>query len=241
MDRTASALLRDLVNLPLCFIYLIYHLGLLLYMSLLPRKKFHSIFRQKFEEEQEKRMESVRSYLTKGEQVLDVGAGKGFLAERLHESLGVAVTGIDVVNYAGATVPFVVYDGKTFPFPEKSFDTVLLSFVLHHCTDQDQMLRESIRCARKQVIVIEDTYTSPWEHLFIMWNDYRSNIFQGYIKVRKGLEKAESLKMPMPLAFRSPKGWVRYFSGFPLKVASYSIRRGLKPHTKIAFQLTLAR
>ena len=64
-------------------------------------------------------MESVRSYLTKGEQVLDVGAGKGFLAEGLHESLGVAVTGIDVVNYAGATVPFVVYDGKTFPFPKK--------------------------------------------------------------------------------------------------------------------------
>jgi ubiquinone/menaquinone biosynthesis C-methylase UbiE len=239
MDRTVPSLLRDLVNLPLCFVYLVYHLVLLLHMSLLLRKKFHSVFRQKFEEEQEKRMESVRSYLTEGEQVLDVGAGKGFLGERLHKVLGVSVTGIDLVNCAAATIPFVVYDGKTFPFPEKSFDTVLLSFVLHHCADQDQVLNESIRCARKQIIVIEDSYTSPWEHLFIMWNDYRSNIFQGRIKVWKGLEPAESLKMPMPLAFRSPKGWVRYFSQFQLKIAAYSIRRGLKPHTKIAFQLAL--
>lgn len=208
-------------------------------MSLLPRKKFHSVFQGKFEKEQERRLESMRSHLRPGEQVLDVGAGRGFLAKRLHDSLGVTVTGIDVVNYAAAPFPFFVYDGSTFPFEERTFDTVLLSFVLHHCRDQDRMLRESIRCARKQIIILEDTYTTPWEHLFIMWNDYRSNIFQGYIKVWKGLEKPESVKIPMPLTFRSPKGWVRYFSRFPIRLSSYSIRRSLKPHTKITFQLEL--
>ena len=72
-----------------------------------------------------------------------------------------------------------------------------------------------------------------------MWNDYRANIFQGYIKIWKGLEKPESVKMPMPLTFRNPKGWVRYFSQFPIRLSSYSIRRSLKPHAKITFQLEL--
>src|ERR1022692_1761570 len=83
MDRTASTILRDLANLPLCFVYFIYHLGSLFYMSLLPRKKFHSVFQGKFEEEQERRLKSMRSHLMPGEQVLDFGAGRGFLAKKI--------------------------------------------------------------------------------------------------------------------------------------------------------------
>ena len=107
MDRTASTILRDLANLPLCFVYFIYHLGSLFYMSLLPRKKFHSVFQGKFEEEQERRLKSMRSHLMPGERVLDFGAGRGFLAKKLHDSLGVIVTGIDVVNYARRVFSFL--------------------------------------------------------------------------------------------------------------------------------------
>ncbi|OLV18078.1 hypothetical protein BOO71_0007291 [Deinococcus marmoris] len=52
-------------------------------------------------------------------------------------------------------VPRVLYDGSTLPFPDCSFDAVLLAFVLHHCPHPVAVLREAARVSRR-VLVLED-------------------------------------------------------------------------------------
>jgi len=43
-------------------------------------------------------------------------------------------------------------------FPTGRSTVVVIVFVLHHCTDQEQVIREAARVCRRSVLVIEDTY-----------------------------------------------------------------------------------
>ncbi|QFP76565.1 class I SAM-dependent methyltransferase [Deinococcus sp. AJ005] len=104
--------------------------------------------------------------------VLDLGAGTGHTAALLTQK-GWAVTMADVSPHTGALgqrlvahpiaarlgresgVPRVLYDGSTLPFPDRSFDVVLLAFVLHHCPHPAAVLREAARVSRR-VLVLED-------------------------------------------------------------------------------------
>lgn len=104
--------------------------------------------------------------------VLDLGAGTGHTAALLAQR-GWAVTMADVPPHAGALgqrlvaqpiaarlgresgVRRLLYDGSTLPFPDCSFDAVLLAFVLHHCADPAAVLREAARVSRR-VLVLED-------------------------------------------------------------------------------------
>lgn len=232
-----ARLARDIVNLPLCLVYFVYHLGFLALLCARKDEVARRIFRDREDREIEKRIETMKSFVGKGDRVLDVGAGKGVMGERLQRDLGVEVVGVDVVDYADAEIPIHPYDGKRLPFEDRSFDVVFLSFVLHHTDDHDSLMNEVIRCTHKKIMILEDTYTSPWERLFITWNDYFTNILQGHVKVWKGFERPGVTSMPMPFTFRSVRGWLKYFRQFPVRVESCSLRLGLKPHKKITFLL----
>jgi SAM-dependent methyltransferase len=56
------------------------------------------------------------------------------------------------------------FDGVTLPFADKAFDTSIAMFVLHHAADQDGLLREMGRVARR-VIIGEDVLSNPIERL----------------------------------------------------------------------------
>ncbi|MFW9888119.1 MAG: class I SAM-dependent methyltransferase [Candidatus Thorarchaeota archaeon] len=82
--------------------------------------------------------------------ILDVGHGYGAIANHYHLR-GYEVTGIDVnphlVDAASQNYPdvkFILYDGKTFPFEDSTFDTVILNDVLEHVsyTDMEVVLSE---------------------------------------------------------------------------------------------------
>ena len=109
-----------------------------------------------------------------GTNILDVGLGSGTNARFLQER-GFSVTGLDVKNMSlyPDIVP-VLYDGTTMPFSDRSFDTALLLHVLHHCGDFKRVLEETLRVARR-VIVIEDTYRNWLEYQAIAANDMVAN------------------------------------------------------------------
>ncbi|MFK7601298.1 class I SAM-dependent methyltransferase [Deinococcus sp. SM5_A1] len=116
-------------------------------------------------------LELIRPHLPSG-CVLDLGAGTGHTAALLAQK-GWAVTMADVSPHTGALgqrlvahpiaarlgresgVPRVLYDGSTLPFPDCSFDAVLLALVLHHCPDPVAVLREAARVSQR-VLVLED-------------------------------------------------------------------------------------
>lgn len=211
----------------------------LLVLLVMPRKVFHRQYARLEEKEFQARLKAMAPHIRPHDTVLDVGSGSGRFGLRLQDATGATVTGVDVVDYADAKIKTSVYDGTTLPFPDGQFDVVFLAFVLHHCRSHDPLFQEALRVARKKIIILEDTFDTPWQRLFVMWNDYHTNIVQGVIKVWKRFLKPGVTNMPMPLTFRSIAGWQQYFAQFPdITVETVDVRyAGYKPLTKVTFCL----
>jgi ubiquinone/menaquinone biosynthesis C-methylase UbiE len=100
--------------------------------------------------------EALHDFVGPGDTVLDVGCGTGLLSAYLREMYGVVPKGIDVNDIRKTDVPFTEFDGTSIPFPDNSFDHVILSEVLHHSHDPVRLAAECERVARRRVIVFED-------------------------------------------------------------------------------------
>ncbi len=98
---------------------------------------------------------SFATEITPRAHILDIGAGKGLLAQALTRQLGARVTMVDVAAYNQSTLPLTLCDSRALAFADDSFDFAILGFVLHHTCDPAAILREALRVA-PQVIVIEN-------------------------------------------------------------------------------------
>lgn len=87
--------------------------------------------------------------------IIDIGAGKGLLAQDMAQRFDARVTMVDVASYNQTSLPLSVCDSRALAFADNSFDYALLSFVLHHSQNPDFILREALRVAR-EVIVVEN-------------------------------------------------------------------------------------
>lgn len=85
--------------------------------------------------------------------MLDVGCGDGLVGSRLGDD----VVGIDVRPPEASAIPTQAFDGRTIPFGDRSFDTVVASAVLHHADDPRGLLAEMLRVGR-QVVILELAY-----------------------------------------------------------------------------------
>lgn len=99
----------------------------------------------------------VADHIEERQQVLDLGAGTGWVGKRLAERKGCELRLVDVLDCNETDLPLTVYDGKKIPFGDKTFDVVTLVFVLHHAVNQEEILMEAARVARRKVILVEDT------------------------------------------------------------------------------------
>lgn len=107
-------------------------------------------------------MKLIEPFLEKGETILDIGAGTCNISELLLQK-NYAVTPLDVKNLSAVDhIKPIIYDGKTIPFGDDSFDAALILTVLHHTLKPEEILMEARRVSKK-IIVIEDIYSS-WLH-----------------------------------------------------------------------------
>ena len=91
-----------------------------------------------------------------GQEILDLGCATGNYCLRLSRD-GFTVKGADVnreyVDIARSRgVDAYVVDGAV-PFPDRSFDTVLLFEVLEHLQNPGEVLQEAARLARRNVLI----------------------------------------------------------------------------------------
>ena len=96
--------------------------------------------------------------------MLDVGGGTGVLAQtiktlfRLHH-----IVSLDVENrfLPSLDIETAVYDGSTLPFPDQSFDCILLFNVLHHVpvARRIMLMHECRRVAGNGPIYIKDHFS----------------------------------------------------------------------------------
>lgn len=93
----------------------------------------------------------------RGETVLDVGAGRGYLAGLMsptHKVTAVDIMFTEQTRKAHPDVTFVESRIDDLPFPDASFDTVVCTHTLEHVQDLPKAIASLRRVARKSVIVV---------------------------------------------------------------------------------------
>ncbi|NUP09023.1 MAG: methyltransferase domain-containing protein [Polyangiaceae bacterium] len=122
-------------------------------MSLLPAL-YRPLHRALVQGPRAERLASVLAELAApADTVLDVGAGDGELGSMIAARLGARARGVDVKVPAQTHIDVEPFDGMTIPMADRSIDAVVLSDVLHHAIEPEQLLREALRVARACVVV----------------------------------------------------------------------------------------
>lgn len=153
----------------------------------LPRWKFlNRIADHSVKERAVEKASHIRPFLpeiTSEIEILDLGAGEGYVGERLHETLGFqdTVTGFEIpgctvtlcdVRDANRTnLPYKVYAGGRLPFADHAFDVTLLVFVLHHTESPSKVIQEARRVSRRRVIIIESVAEGTFKRLLLRFTD----------------------------------------------------------------------
>ncbi|MEW5717566.1 MAG: class I SAM-dependent methyltransferase [Chloroflexota bacterium] len=145
--------------------------------------------------------------------ILDIGAGKGLLAQTIARQFDARVTMVDVTSYNQSDLPLTVCDSRALAFADDSFDFAILSFVLHHTPKPETILREALRVAR-QVIVVE--------------NDVRGAARQW---LTRAIDSYPALRYGTPPCYvAQPRdAWLKLFAQFPVEarvLSEFSLEYG---------------
>ncbi len=238
---TPAERLRFLAGIPLTILYVPLMLLTLIVYALMPRTMFARMQDGIRARELAARLAAMRPYVAPGSKVLDFGAGRGDFLKAVSAALGAEVIGIDIIDYSDDEIDIAMFDGATIPLPDNSVDVAMAAFVLHHTLAQEAVMRELARVSRHRIVIYEDTFFTPWQWLFVSWNDYYSNILMGSLKAWKSLGKLTIAAMPMPLTFRTPRGWQAFFGELGLDMVSTVVRHDrIKPMSKVTFVLDVA-
>jgi ubiquinone/menaquinone biosynthesis C-methylase UbiE len=117
----------------------------------------------------------VARVLPRHSRLLDVGCGNGFIAHHLAALLQTDVVAIDLSNTTQAAIEYRQFDGRHFPVEARSFDAVLLCYVLHHVQDIGAIISELRRVLRDSglAIVYEDIPKCWWDRLVCWTHDLK--------------------------------------------------------------------
>lgn len=145
----------------------------------------------------------VARYLRAPANVLDFGSGNGLICNYVRQMTGADIVGVDMVPYAAAPIPMILYDGVTIPFAAATFDVVMSLFVLHHCADPDASLTECIRVAKDRLIIVEDVYDGRLSKAVLEIDDWLAN-------------RIETTTVNVPFNFRTVAEWHAVFAAHGL-------------------------
>lgn len=173
------------------------------------RVPFRSLFDRVAQQYAGKVMNSIGLFIHKGERILDIGSGGGWVGEKIQSEKGADVTLLDVADFNQTKVKLVLYDGIIIPFTDNSFDASLLTFVLHHCENPVQVLQEAARVSKDRVIILEDTFVSRLDKIFVCINDIVTNLPGFFVK---------PFNTSIPFHFKRVSEWQEVFERLNLKI-----------------------
>jgi len=131
-------------------------------------------------------------------QLLDLGAGEGYVGEILHTEESIDVLLADVRPSNQTDLPFLHLQQKRLPLATNTVHVVSLVFVLHHTPNPVEVLREALRVASDRVIIVESTCEGP----FWCWWLQRIDAMANYIRSGGTMDEQHA-------AFRSREGWLQ--------------------------------
>ena len=153
--------------------------------------------------------------ISEGARILDLGCGDGALAWSIQQARAdVSVRGTDVLVRQPAHIPVEPFDGKSLPYPDGTFDAVLIVDVLHHARDPLGLLREAARVSRTDVL-IKDHLADPWLAVpRLRFMDWFGNARHG---------------VALTYQYWTRSAWTDAFRSLDLTVADWNERLGLYP------------
>jgi SAM-dependent methyltransferase len=147
--------------------------------------------------------------------VLDVGCGDGLLDTLITEQRpDIALKGIEPVLRQASSATVEQFDGKEIPFPNQSFDVVMLIDVLHHTQDPLAVLRDAARVAKRSVLIKDHLRDGFMADATLRFMDRIGNLRHG---------------VPLPYNYWSKQKWVNSFDALGLKVRTWKKVLGLYP------------
>jgi ubiquinone/menaquinone biosynthesis C-methylase UbiE len=157
----------------------------------------------------------VAPFLDPSWTVLDVGAGNGKLSSDVGASTAATITLCDVYPHSVPGKTYLSMPSPTvLPSEDHAYDAVMMLFMLHHMEtfeQQEQLLREALRVARKRLVILEDTAVGRFEWLANRVFDYVLNAPHG---------------VPTPFTFRSTNAWHETLERIGFRVRHIQTFRG---------------
>ncbi|PIW89982.1 MAG: hypothetical protein COZ92_01955 [Candidatus Nealsonbacteria bacterium CG_4_8_14_3_um_filter_40_11] len=179
---------------------------------------YYQIFSRLYQRAAKKMCQDCQSFIKNGSRILDLGCGCGIVGKTFQDFFEAEVLGVDVKDYRVSFLPFQIYDGLHLPFSEKSFDTVLINYVLHHSEDPIALLKEAKRVARDKIVVYEDL---------------PNGVLSSLICQLHGASFAKFLGDANKISFKSEKEWEKLFGEiglsiiFKKKISNFPVKKEL--------------
>lgn len=167
-------------------------------------------------------LSTYKRWFKGNEKVIDVGCGTGVVTYLLKQKLGLKIIGCDIKNYLIYDIPFVRIKNDKLPFPNHSYEVILLIDVLHHVDKlkQGHIISESLRVA-KNVFIFEFGPTFSGKIADIILN-----------KLHYG-------DLNVPLTFRDAKEWKQLFKNLSANYDFIKLNKPFwYPFAHIAFRVS---
>src|SRR5688572_30091601 len=108
--------------------------------------------------------------------ILDIGCGDGVIARCLLDHRpDLSIVGIDVVPRNETHIPVELYDGKTIPFADQTFDCAMLIDVLHHTLSVKELVQEAIRVSKRYVAIKDHVAHGAFDRRVLTFMDSVGN------------------------------------------------------------------
>ena len=117
---------------------------------------YYRILSRAYRRAARKMCQEAAKFIQKGSKILDIGCGSGIIAKNFQEFFQAELIGIDIQDKRIFPINFQIINSYHYPFPDNSFDTVLINYVLHHSDDPAALLNEAKRVAKDKIIIYED-------------------------------------------------------------------------------------
>ena len=140
--------------------------------------------------------------LPDGVRVLDVGCGDGLLAASIKAVRpDIEIVGIDVRRRPSTWIPVDEFDGRRIPYEDRSLDVVMCVDVFHHADNPMLLFRETVRTARRFVLVKDHLMEGPLAGATLRLMDVVGNARHGvalphhYWRRQQWYDACESLEL----------------------------------------------
>jgi ubiquinone/menaquinone biosynthesis C-methylase UbiE len=164
----------------------------------------------------------ISDLIPENSRILDVGCGNGEISEMIiNRKKNCTISGIETLLRDKSRIDVHKYDGKLFPFQNKSFDFVLFIDVLHHTQDIETLLGEASRVACRGIITKDHNCGNFFQKKVLRFTDWFGNRQYG---------------VNLEYNFQSRQQWEILWGKLKLIKKSYIYNFGLYPRfTRIIF------